>query len=180
MRSRMKIPLELRTLVEAAGAAIDSIKINGVSAARHRGRPLRVKQRRRGSEAIAGLANLFFPLANAHISVWANPRKWQRWEIHCYHLLNGARFRAFAVGPRTVCAEKLPGSSLRELAAARTLNRRALQAAAREIRRAPQLHSPASGGPWSHGDLHRGNVIYDEMTDRARLIDFEIVHDKAL
>src|SRR5262249_48607896 len=146
----------------------------------HRGHTLQVKRRRRGSEAIAGLANLFFPLADAHISVWANPRKWQRWEIYCYHLLNGPQFRAFAAGPRTICAEKLPGENLRELAATGKLDRRSLQAAAREIRRAHRLHCPAFDGPWSHGDLHMGNVIYHKETDRARLIDFEVVHDKSL
>src|SRR5207253_1248920 len=35
-------------------------------------------------------------------------------------------------------------------------------------------------GPWSHGDAGMANVIYDEASNRARLIDFEIVHDKTL
>src|SRR5260370_23928842 len=36
------------------------------------------------------------------------------------------------------------------------------------------------GGPWSHGDASMPNVIYDEKTRRARLIDFEIMHEKSL
>lgn len=176
----MAISNNLRVLVKAAGAAVDSIKLNGVSNGRHRGHPFRIKRRRRGSEHIAGLANIFFPLAAAPISVVAEPRKWQRWEIHCYHLLNGDKFRAFAVGPRTVCAETLPGQNLRKLNETGKLTQRSLLAAAREIRRAHRLHSKDYHGAWSHGDLHMGNVIYDQETDRARLIDFELVHDKSL
>jgi len=170
----------LRHLVRAAGAAIDSIKLNGVSTGRHRGHPLRVKRRRRGSERIAGLANLFFPMAEAHVRILSEPREWQRWEISCYHLLNGDKFRAFTAGPRTICAETLPGQNLRKLTKEGKLTRRVLKAAAREIRRAHLLYSKAYHGGWSHGDMNMGNVIYDEKTDRARLIDFELIHDKSL
>jgi hypothetical protein len=30
--------------------------------------------------------------------------------------------------------------------------------------------------PWSHGDPNFGNVIFDQSTQRARLVDFETVH----
>src|ERR1051326_2176783 len=181
MTEKSNIPLNLRALVKAAGDAIDSIKLNGISAGRHRGRPLRVKSRRTGSEEIAGLANLFFRGAKAHITVHADPKDWQRWEIKCYRMLNGDEFRTYADGARTVCQEKLPGRSLRALLKRGELSRRALEAAAREIRRAHQFRCrELGGGPWSQGDLHMGNVIYDETTNRARLIDFEIIHDKSL
>jgi hypothetical protein len=33
---------------------------------------------------------------------------------------------------------------------------------------------------WPHGDAGTNNVIYDQTTGRARLIDFEIVHQRSL
>ncbi len=178
--SKTQEPANLRGLVNAASAALNSIKLNGISTRRHRGRPLRVKRRKIGSEQIAALANMFFPLAKAPITVLGELKEWQRWEVGCFRLLNDDGFDAFASGLRTVCAEKLPGRSLRRLAAIGKLHTRALQAAAAETLRAHQLHSRGFNGPWSHGDLHMGNVIYDERTERARLIDFEIVHHKSM
>src|SRR5437879_12620179 len=55
-----------------------------------------------------------------------------------------------------------------------------LEAAGRELRRAHQLWSDEFHGPWSHGDSTATNVVYNQKTGRARLIDFEIVHDKSL
>src|SRR5437867_13163805 len=100
----MALSDKLQKLVDAAGAAVDSIKLNGVSRGQRGGRPLRVKRRRKGSEQIAGLANVFFQLADAPISVLANPSEWQRWEIRCFRMLNGDELTAFVQGPRTLCA----------------------------------------------------------------------------
>jgi len=36
------------------------------------------------------------------------------------------------------------------------------------------------GAPWSHGDPHSGNFIYDPATDTAKLMDFEVRHDSTL
>ena len=55
-----------------------------------------------------------------------------------------------------------------------------VEAAGHELRRAHQVWSDEFHGPWSHGDAGTNNVVYDEKTGRARLIDFEIVHDKSL
>jgi len=60
------------------------------------------------------------------------------------------------------------------------LNGRMLAAAAREFRRAHQCWQNEVGAPWSHADASMTNVIYNEKTGRARLIDFEIVHEKSL
>jgi Ser/Thr protein kinase RdoA (MazF antagonist) len=51
-----------------------------------------------------------------------------------------------------------------------------LQAAARELRRAHMAESEYFRGPWSHGDPHSGNFVYEPEADRARLIDFEVMH----
>jgi hypothetical protein len=61
-----------------------------------------------------------------------------------------------------------------------TLNKRMLEAAGREYYRAHQFWRDEFGGPWSHGDASMPNVIYNEKTRRARLIDFEIMHVKSL
>src|SRR5439155_3148959 len=61
-----------------------------------------------------------------------------------------------------------------------TVTRRMLVAAATEFRRAHRFWSDEFHGCWSHGDGTTQNVFYDPKTDRARLIDFEIVHEKSL
>ncbi|HZC35263.1 MAG TPA: hypothetical protein VE242_06600, partial [Chthoniobacterales bacterium] len=61
-----------------------------------------------------------------------------------------------------------------------TLTPSALEAAGRELNRAHQLWCPEFDDWWSHGDPHLDNVIYDPATDRARLVDFEAVHDRSL
>jgi len=55
-----------------------------------------------------------------------------------------------------------------------------LEAAGREYHRAHQFWSDELGGGWSHGDASMTNVVYDEKTNRARLVDFEIIHEKSL
>jgi len=95
-------------------------------------------------------------------------------------MLNGDRFRVFASGAKTVCFDKLPGKSLWEHMNDGTLTRQMLEAAGREFGRAHQFWTDEFGGPWSHGDASMANVIYNERTGRARLIDFEIVHEKSL
>ena len=95
-------------------------------------------------------------------------------------MLNGDRFRVFASGMKTVCVDKLPGKTLWEHLNRGTLTRQMLEAAARELRRAHQLWSDEFGAGWSHGDATMSNVIYDEKTGRARMIDFELIHDKSV
>jgi len=163
-----------------AAAAVDFLKINSVSEKFRHGRPVVVNRRNGNSEKIAEPANLYFGLADIPIRFWSNAEEWQRWEVDCFQMLNGDRFRAFAVGARAVCADKLPGRSLWDHMTEGTLNRRMLQAAASELRRAHQFWSDQFRGHWSHADATMTNVIYDEVSDRARLIDFEIVHRKSL
>jgi hypothetical protein len=172
--------VKLRDLVQAFQTTLNSIKINSITLEMREGRPMWVKRRRAGSKVIAGAANLFLHLARALIRVWVDPKKWQRWEVDCYHLLYDHDFCAYAEGSRTVCVDTVPGESLLKHVTRGTLTPRILRAAAREFRRAHQLWSEELDGPWSHGDPHLGNVIYDQSTDRARLIDFEVIHHKSL
>ena len=55
-----------------------------------------------------------------------------------------------------------------------------LRAAAREFHRAHQFWSDEFRDRWSHSDATTTNVLYDAKNDRARLIDFEIMHQRSL
>ncbi len=169
-----------RGLADVATRLVEAIAINSISEKIRRGRPLVVKRRNIHSEQLADLTNLYFRMADIPIRFWSKVEEWQRWEVGCFEMLNGDRFHACASGTRCVIAEKLPGESLWEHLNRGTLTRRMLQAAAAEFRRAHQFWSDYFRGRWSHGDGTSQNVIYDASTNRARLIDFEIVHDKSL
>jgi hypothetical protein len=40
------------------------------------------------------------------------------------------------------------------------------------------LHSPYFNGPWSHGDPNLANFLFSTQEQHARLIDFEVVHQR--
>jgi hypothetical protein len=172
--------LSLRQMAAVASTAIDSIKINSITREMRRGRPMWVKRRRTGSELIALAAYLFSWLGRSPIRVWINAEKWQRWELGCFNLLHHYTLQAFAKGSRTVCEDEVPGRSLLEHVNRGTLKPRMLEAAARELRRVHEFWCEELGDHWSHGDPHLDNVIYDRAADRARLIDFEVIHDKSI
>ena len=167
-----------QTLSDAATRLVESLKMNSISEKVRRGHMFVVKQR--NIHWLADLANLYFRMAHIPIRFWSKVEQWQRWEAGCFQMLNGDRYRAFISGTRTVLAEKLPGESLWEHLKRGTLTRPMLQAAAREFRRAHQFWSDEFRGGWSHGDASVTNVIYDPSSNRARLIDFEIIHAKSL
>jgi hypothetical protein len=169
-----------KALVNAATTAIESLKINSLSEKTRRGRRVIVKRRNLHGEQMADLANLYFYLAGIPIRFWNKVEDWRRWEIYCYEMLNGDRFHAVASGKRTIIEDKLPGKSIWDHMQEGTLNQRMLRASAHELRRAHQFWTDEFKGPWSHGDASTPNVIYNERTDRARLIDFEIIHEKSL
>jgi len=172
-----RIPEAVRN---AADRLVDSLKINSVSEQVRRGRRLVIKRRTVYSEPLAELANVYFRMAGIPIRFWAKIADWRRWEVNCFNILNGDRFHAHGSGANTICADKLPGRSLSDHLKEGTLTREMMQAAGHELRRAHQVWSDEFRGPWSHGDAGTNNVLYDETTRRARLIDFEIVHDKSL
>jgi hypothetical protein len=167
-------------LATAASRLVEALKINSISEKIRRGRPCIVKRRNLHSEQLADLANLYFRMANVPIRFWSKVEDWRRWEVSCFQMLNGSRFKAFTCGASTVCLEKLPGESLWDHMNRGTLTRHMLGAAASEFRRAHQFWSEKLEGRWSHGDATTTNVIYNAKDDCARLIDFEIVHEKSL
>ena len=168
-----------KALGNAADRLVDSLKINSVSERVRRGRRFVIKRRNAYSEPLAELANIYFRMAGLHIRFRSKIDEWQQWEISCFNLLNGDHFRARASGTNSVCADKLPGKSIWEHLKDGSVTREMMQAAGYELRRAHQFWSDEFRGPWSHGDAGTNNFIYDEKTDRARLIDFEIVHERS-
>jgi len=167
-------------LANVATRLVEAIAINSISEKARRGRTLVVKRRNIHSEQLADLTNLYFRMADIPIRFWSKVEDWQQWEVGCFEMLNGDRFHAYGSGARCVVAEKLPGESLWEHINRGTVTRRMLVAAATEFRRAHRFRSDEFRSCWSHGDGTTQNVIYDPKTDRARLIDFEIVHEKSL
>ncbi len=163
-------------ILSAAGALVDRIKINAVTRECREGRALWIKRRRWTAGPIMACANRFFLLAGNPVRAIENLAAWQRWEIDCFLQLHGGHYQAFAEGTRAVAADEVPGESLSQHLKAGTLTPPMLAAAARELRRAHAAESTIFQGPWSHGDPHAGNFIYDAGTDRARLIDFEVMH----
>lgn len=167
-------------LLTAAGSAIDAIKINAVSDEMRDGRAMSVKRRRPGSGWVVRCANIFFRLARQPVYVWENPERWQRWEVECFRMLHGGSFHAIAEGGRTVCVEKIPGKSIAEHFVEGTFDEEMVVAAAREFRRAHALWSEEFGAAWSHGDPNLANFLHDEEAQCARMIDFELIHQKNL
>lgn len=164
----------------AAGTLVDRIKINSVSREIRDGRTWWVKRRRPAAGLIMSCANRFFRLVGNPIRALDDFAAWQRWEVECFLALHGDSFRAFADGPRAVAAEEVPGVNLSDHLTAGTLTAPMLAAAGCELRRAHERDCAAFAGPWSHGDPHVGNFVYEPGTARARLIDFEVQHHATL
>ena len=140
-----------RGLADVATRLVEAIAINSISEKVRRGRALVVKRRNIHSEQLADLTNLYFRMADIPIRFWSKVEEWQRWEVDCFQMLNGDRFRAYASGTRTVIAEKLPGESLWEHLNEGTLTREMMESAGHELRRAHQFRSDEFRGAWSHG-----------------------------
>lgn len=167
-------------LSHAATSFVESLKINSITEKARRNRRVVIKRRNVYGEPAADLINFYFRAAGIPIRYLSDVREWRRWEAHCFQMLNGDRFRAKVTDSRTVTLDKLPGENLWEYLNRGTLTARMLKAAGTEYRRAHHFKSEEFRSGWSHGDASMTNVIYNEKTDRARLIDFEIRHEKSL
>lgn len=99
---------------------------------------------------------------------------WQGWEMQSYEVLHGRA--CLSILKDALLIEPLPGRSLKNYLESGALTKTMLQAAGREFKR---CHALLNGG-WSHGDPHLDNVLYDEVTKRAYLIDIETRHDSRL
>ena len=166
-------------LSHAATSFVESLKINSITE-KARDRRVVIKRRNVYGERAAGLINFYFRAADIPIRYLSDVREWRRWETRCFKMLNGDRFRTKVRDSRTIMLDKLPGDNLWDHMNRGTLTPRMLRAAGSEYRRAHHFKNEEFGSGWSHGDASMTNVIYNEKTGRARLIDFELRHEKSL
>ena len=170
----------LRRLSEASSAITSALKINSIQPMMQNQRAMFLKERHIHGKRLVQLANLYFRLWKIPIRFWQDTQQWRDWEIKWFKTMNGDQFDAVADGSRGMIQDKVPGKSLWDHLEDGTLTARIFEAAARELHRAHQFWSEELNGPWSHGDVTATNVIYDETSDRARLIDFETYHDESM
>lgn len=168
-----------RWMDKALGSVVRQTHLNVVAHQTIGGRLFVIKRRNFFGRCILPLANWFFDVCHVPISFWTDVRDWQRWAITTFRVLN-PDFDARPIGRRGICMEILPGRSLWQHLQNQTLTARMLEAAGAELRRAHACWSDYFDGPWSHGDNAMCNILYDDSSDLARLIDFEIVHDPNL
>lgn len=167
-------------LLSAFGRVIDGIKINSISKEMRNGSEVWVKRRLPGRGLLIRCANFFFRLVRNPVRVWHGLEDWRRWEVLSFQILNGDKYQAFADSDRSICAERIPGTTLSDHLERGTITIEMYEAAAEELRNAHTLWCKEFNGPWSHGDSHLANMIYDEASGRARMIDFDVIHEKSL
>jgi hypothetical protein len=167
-------------LSHASTSFVESLKINSITEKARRHWRVVIKRRNVYGEPAADLINFYFRAAGIPIRYLSDLREWRRWEAGCFQMLNGDRFHVKVRDSRTVTLDKLPSDNLWDHMNRGTLTPRMLKAAASEYRRAHHFKDEEFGSDWSHGDASMTNVIYNEKAHRARLIDFEIRHEKSL
>jgi hypothetical protein len=142
--------------------------------------PVIPKRRRRAAWLVMRVANAFFRLARNPVEAIADDEEWRTWEVDCFRLLHGPEFTAGLDRNRAPFVSVLPGGDLSRRLTDGTLRPEHLAAAGAELRRAHRFYSSHHGGCWSHGDPHTGNFLFDAVTGRARLVDFEMRHHREL
>jgi hypothetical protein len=158
---------------------VAAIRLNNITYHHGRGFDLVIKRRNPFGRFISPVANLFFRLAHAPSAFWPHTHDWQHWEVRTFQRVN-PQFRAACIGKNAIGEEQLPGETLWFHAQHGTLTLEMLEAAGASLARAHHLHSELHGDLWSHGDAPMCNVMSDPIANRARLIDFELVHNTAL
>jgi hypothetical protein len=165
-------------LADAARRLIRSVRLHDLVCTTRNGRRVWIKRRHHGMDAIISAGNVFLTFTQSGITMFASPAQWQTWELASFRLLYSAdRLGCGMTGRRSIWLEELPGRSLREHIMSKTLSLPMLRAAGAELRRAHALQCPLTHRPWSHGDPHLGNMLYDPASQRARLLDFETRHE---
>ena len=155
------------------GRAIAAVRLNAVHADGERW----IKRRRAGMTAVIALGNLFLRLSRSRIQMFASCAAWQAWEVAAMRALHGDG-AARCESRRAIATRHVPGDSLRARLARGAVAPAMLVEVGREFARA---HALSIGGhAFSHGDPHTGNILYDDATQQAHLIDVETRHEPTL
>jgi hypothetical protein len=156
---------------------MNRVRVNQIQQGILDGVPVFIKRRRSGGSIVIWFGNRFLTLARSGICMFVRADEWVDWEIHCSGLLYPEQ-PAVKPGPGpSVIVPRVCGSSLRQLLHRNAAGVNAFVAAARELRRVHQIPCSLYKEAWSHGDLHLDNIVYDPITGRAVLIDFDTRHD---
>ncbi|MBN8226150.1 hypothetical protein JYK02_01355 [Corallococcus macrosporus] len=155
--------------------AVDAVSVHAVG----QEQGLWVKRRRAGMGAVIAIGNVFLYQSRSRIRMFSSCARWQERELASFKLLHPGRF-AEPRGKGAVALEALPGEGLDQLATRGEFTPEVAEAAARELRRAHALVYPGTAEPWSHGDAHLKNFLYEAAGARAWLIDFETRHEAHL
>jgi hypothetical protein len=153
------------------------VRVNQIWQSVQDGVPAFVKRRRTGGSLVIWFGNRFLALARSGICMFVRACEWADWELHCARLLYPERSAVIKGPGPSVIIPKICGISLRELVHRNEAGVSAFVAAARELRRVHQIPCCRYQEAWSHGDLHLDNMIYDPVTGRAVLIDFDTRHE---
>jgi len=174
--ARQTLSAILDPFKRAGGWLINATALNRVKVVSYHGRPVAIKRRNLVGHCLTPVANLFFTVCDVPVHLLVNVEEWQWREIMCFRALN-QDFDAVAPDRSCIREELLPGKSLWQHLKAGTLTRPMLRAAGKEFRRVHGLFSAEHNGPFSHGDAAMRNVLFDPMANRARFIDFELIHN---
>ncbi len=130
-----------------------------------------VKTRHPALGWVVALGNVYMRWSGARISMFPGLSDWQRHELGSLRLVH-PQLAVWARSAGGITMDPLPGEPLRALATRGALTDRALEAAGRELRRCHAL----AGGTFAHGDPHLANLLFDEASGRAYLLDFETLY----
>ena len=164
-------------LQRAVAWLMSQVRVNRIQQGMQDGVPMIMKRRRAGGSLVIWFGNKFLALAHSGICMFVRTRQWLDWEVHCQRLLYPGQAAA-KIGPGpSLIIPRVRGTSLRQRLRASEFDVAAFVAAARELRRVHQIPCSYYQAAWSHGDLHLDNILYDPVSDRAVLIDFDTRHD---
>lgn len=159
-----------------AGPAIDRIRINRLEKVTREGRPAWLKTRKSISRCLIPVANLFFQLAGNPVEVLASGPEWIRRETEMFRLVNGSGRLAGPAGTGAFYSEALPGEDLVCWLKSGRMETGIFSVVGESFRRFHELTDPATGGFFTHGDPHLGNLLFHAGSGRVYLIDFETRH----
>ncbi|MBL8819107.1 MAG: phosphotransferase [Planctomyces sp.] len=159
---------------------LNRVRVNRTMRGIRDGIPVIFKKRLWYAAGVIWLGNCFLKLSESGVRMFVGADEWLEWEVHCTHLLYPDRFCTVCGQGKQICIAEVRGMSLRQLVRRNEADLSVMAAAAGEVRRVHQLPCRVFEAGWSHGDLHLDNILYDRITNRAFLIDFDTRHELRL